>query len=59
MNQSFVATRAKPSYTMKNTAILTLTEYKSIKQRMSVGGVSGDQERRQIEVSFISKRHEY
>jgi len=50
------SSRPRPSQTMKNTAILTLTEYKSIKQRMSVGGQSEEQQIRHVEKIEMKER---
>ena len=46
---SKTATKVKPSMTMQNTGMLTLSEYKGMKERIQIGTMSEDQQRKHDE----------
>jgi len=49
MNLSKTATNLKPSMTLQNTATLTLTEFKQMRDRMRISDLTEEQERKQFE----------
>jgi len=44
-------TKTKPAMTLKNTGILSLTEFREMRERMQVGSLGEEHERRQKEVN--------
>jgi len=52
MNFSKTSTNLKPSMTLQNTATLTLTEFKQMRDRMRISDLTEEQERKQFEVPF-------
>jgi len=45
-----VGSTIKPSQTMKNTGVLTLTEYKQMRDRIQIDNMTEDQQRKLQEV---------
>jgi hypothetical protein len=45
--------KSKPAMTLKNTGTLTLSEFRQMRERMQVGSLGEDQERKVKEVTSV------